>query len=259
MLSIGTLYAHGYVLSELERLASLGFSLRPAASWYAGAQSLRFVDFSHPPALELISVEDERKYANFIPHGMTAYSPGVSLVIDPGSGRTLEDYQTAFKAWNPYRIHVGYQGGTDPTEPGWNYLNFATPIVEKTFIYLTEYEEPKPQPPPPVMHPNTSAQVTGIVFDIPLPTLTTLSRLSSQRQSDGPMALGNITVFGESHVPPEVRLRRKPFPLVAVVISVQTLRMHAESPTRPHSIDWLGESSILLEMNPLSWDIILTT
>jgi hypothetical protein len=56
-----------------------------------------------------------------------------------------------------------------------------------------------------------------------------------------------------------VRLRRKPFPLVAVVISVQTLRMHAESPTRPHSIDWLGESSILLEMNPLSWDIILTT
>jgi hypothetical protein len=259
MLSIGTLYAHGYVQSELDRLASMGFSLRPTPSWYAGAQSLRFVDFSLPPALELINVEDKREYANFIPDGMTPYCPGISLVVDPSSGRTLDDYQTAFKPWNPYRIHVAYRGGNDPTKPGSNYLNFATPIVENTFIYLTEYEEPRPQRPPPPMHPNTSAQVSGIVFDIPTPMLTTLSELSSQGRSDGVMALGNITIFGESHVPPEVKLKRKPFPLVAIVITTETLGTHVESPIRPRSINWLGNRSILVEMNPLSWDLILTT
>ncbi len=256
MLSIGTLYAHGYSQDQLDLIQSLGFSLRPASSTYPGAQSLRFIDFINPPELELIHVHDELEYSNFIPPGMTPYCPGISLVVDPNSTKILEDYKVACNALGPYCLHFDYSGGNDPAKPGTNYLNFATPPVEKTFIYLTQYQVPIPELPTPPTHPNTASRVSGLVFNLPGRALASLFALWGQDPSEDAMALGGLHVYTELQVPNELKRRKKPFPLVAVVVTTGT-PMTQPGRGRP-VIGWLGKQALLAEMNPLSWDIILT-
>jgi hypothetical protein len=257
MLSIGTLYAHGYSQDQLDRIQALGFSLRPAPSTYAGSQSLRFIDFMNPPALELIHVQDELEYSNFVPPGMTPYCPGISMVVDPNSTRTLEDYKAACNEIEPYCLHVDYSGGNDPAKPGTNYLNFAIPLVEKTFIYLTQYQKPKPELPFPPIHPNTASRVSGLVFDLPGQALASLFALWGQDPSEDVIALGDLNVYTGLRVPNDLKRRKKPFPLVAVVITTDN---PITQPSHGHSvISWFGKQALLAEMNPQSWDIILTT
>jgi hypothetical protein len=256
MLSIGNLYAHGYGLDRLDGIRSLGYSLRAGSSTYAGSQRLRFVDFADPPALELIRVEDEREYADFIPPGMTPYCPGISVVVDPDSAETFKDYADAFRDWNPYGLHVGYSGGDDPAKPGTNYLNFARPLIEKTFIYLTQYEQPKPARPSPPVHPNGALRATGLVFDLPRETLAPLYSLFGQDPTGDAATLGGVQVFTDNDVTAGLRNREKRFPLLAVVIETGALALKPGSGVR--AVRWLGRPALLAEMNPLSWDIILT-
>jgi hypothetical protein len=257
MLRIGTLYAHGYSQGPLDQIQSLGFSLRPESSTYAGAQRLRFIDFTSPPTLELIHVQDERTYSDFIPPGMTPYCPGISLLLDPNSKKKFEDYEVVCRDRHPYRLHVDYSGGNDPAKPGTNYLNFETPLVEKTFIYLTQYQEPIPARQSASAHPNTAARVSGLVFDLPKQELTSLFRLWGQDPSEGGMVLGGLNIYTEPHVPDELRRGKKSFPLVAVVVSTEALL--AQPDRECAVIEWFGRQAILAKMNPLSWDIILTS
>jgi hypothetical protein len=257
MLRIGSLYAHGYSSEELDRIQRLGFSLRPAPSAYAGAQSLRFIDFADGPALELIHVLDQRAYADFVPPGMAPHCPGISVVVDSGPSAMLDDYQAAHRAWKPYCLHVDNEGGSDAATPGTDYLNFEKPLVEKTFIYLTEFQNPAPERPSPPTHPNAATHVSGLVFDLPGQALAPLFNLFGQNPSDGTPALGDLSIHTEVHVPDEIRKRNKPFPLVAVVVA--TRADEARPGQEVSAIRWLGKQARLAEMNPLSWDLILTT
>jgi len=255
MLTIGTLYAHGYTRDQLDMIPSLGFSLCPESATYAGAQSLKFIEFPNPPVLELIHVQDDLEYAGFIPPGMTPYCPGISIVVDPKSTRTFEDYRAAFGAWKPYELHVDGSGGNDPAKSGTNYLNFEIPLIEKTFIYLTQYPQRVPEAPAPVIHPNPAARVSGLVFDLPGRALNPLFSLWGQEQSGAGAALGGLNIYSEIQCPDELKRRKKPFPLAAVVVTTASM----PQPDRGRAvIDWLGRQALLAEMNPLSWDIILT-
>ena len=144
MLSIGSLYGHGFDRAQRAALEGVGFSLRPQASVYAGSQLCHFIDFSAGPALELIEVTDRSDYEAFVPAGMTPFCPGISLQVGDGSPAALNDYAREFASLEPYRLRVPYPGGTEPGAPGWHYLNFARPVVPGLFIWLTAIDEPKP-------------------------------------------------------------------------------------------------------------------
>jgi hypothetical protein len=92
---------------------------------------------------------------------------------------------------------------------------------------------------------------------LPGQALAALFNLFGQDPADGPLALGDLSIYNEIHVPEEVRKRNKLFPLVAVVVATRT------DGTRPGQgvscVHWLGKQALLAEMNPLSWDLILTT
>jgi hypothetical protein len=257
MPSIGSLYAHGYSQDRMEFIQSLGFSLRPESSVFAGSQVLRFLDFSRPPALEFIRVEDENAYREFLPPGMTPYSPGISIVIDPNSKPALPDYADALREWKPYQIHFDNEGGSDPAKPGTDYLNFAIPLLEKTFIYLSQSQDAGREHPVPPLHANTALRVTGLVFDLPEKSLMPLSSLFKMDPAEVNAAWGGVNIFDERYVTAELRRRKKLFPLAAVIVETGTLTPHSGRGTR--LIRWRGKPSALVETNPMSWDIILTT
>jgi hypothetical protein len=255
MLTIGTLYAHGYCREQITIIQSLGFALRPSASYYAGSQKLRFIDFPTPPTLELIQVEDGKEYAGFLPPGMEPYCPGISIEVNPNTSAMLEKYKVAFAGHKPYILHVDESGGNDQAKPGTNYLNFSVPLVEKTFIYLTQSDLPEPEPSPVLPHANKASGVSGLVFDLPREALASLFSLWGQAPSDALPTLGGIKIYAQEHIPEALRRKKKAFPLAAVVVS-------AENPIPNRNQDvihWLGGSALLVEMNSLSWDIILTT
>ena len=66
MLTIGSVYGHGFDSGGLARLEALGFRLRPQIGVYAGSQKLRFIDFASGPSLELIEIEDLDDYQAFV-------------------------------------------------------------------------------------------------------------------------------------------------------------------------------------------------
>jgi hypothetical protein len=256
MVSLGTLYAHGYSSVELERIRSLGFALRPTAGTFAGAQSLRFIDFAQRPSLELIQVKDSLEYDRFVPAGMTPYCPGISLIVEPGSPTTLDDYAASYQQWSPYHLDVEEAGDGAGLRTATHYLNFATPLVERTFIYLTQYANPPPALAAPV-HPNRASRVAGLVFDLPRDSLSALLSLTGVGTGEAPLANGSIEIFAREHIPSRLKDRRKTFPLVAVLVKTTS---SDDWPQGDHTvIPWFGQPALLCEMNPLSWDMLLTT
>ncbi len=185
MLRIGNVYGHGFDGTALSRLETLGFAVRPEVSHYAGSQVLRFIDFERGPPLELIEVANEKEYRDFVPKGMVPYCPGISLVLSQGPKRGLADFQEGFADLRPYPLHMNYDGTADPGKTGWNYLNFAVPVVRDTFIWLTQLDDPRPPRPPPAPHPNGARGVLGLVFDLSARQLGTLSMLVGARPVHG--------------------------------------------------------------------------
>ena len=181
MLTIGSIYGHGFDSSELERLEKLGFRLRSRASAYSGSQALRFIDFASGPALELIEVEDPDDYLAFVPDGMEPYCPGVSLDLKPGEEAFLGGYEQRFARLNPYRLHVNYDGSSEAYRSGWTYLNFADPVVAGTFIWLTAHDEPRPESERETAHPNSALRLLGLAFELEANALGLLRRA---RRSD---------------------------------------------------------------------------
>jgi hypothetical protein len=123
VLSVASLYGHGFDVAQRGALQDAGFSLRPQPATYAGSQLCHFIDFPTGPVLEVIEVTDRSDYALFVPSGMTPYCPGISLVVSDGSPAGLDEYERRFANYEPYRLWVPYQEGAQPAAPGWRYLN----------------------------------------------------------------------------------------------------------------------------------------
>lgn len=254
MLSIGSLYGHGFDRGQLERLEGLGFSLRPQTSVYAGSQLCTFVDFPSGPALELIEVTDPADYDSFVPAGMAPYSPGISLLVAEGAPAALAAYERAFADHDPYRLRMPYQEGSDPGAPGWHYLNFGRPLVTGTFIWLTAFDQPKPAPARRIQHANGALGVVDLLFDLPPEGLDDLARLAGQPSAQGGVHFGGVAVDATGGGDPPRR-----FPLRAVVLRGDDLdRFRAHAPTAEET-RFRGRRALLIETNPLAWDLLITS
>lgn len=253
MVSITNLYGHGFDRGQRAALTRSGFTLRPQASTYAGAQLCHFIDFATGPALELIEVTDRYEYESFVPAGMAPFCPGISLILGDGSPAELDTCELDFAAWEPYRLHVPY-AGTMPGAPGWHYVNFARPVVPGTFIWLTAYDEPRPAPAHETVHANGALGVVGLLFDPMSQALPGLSQLAGQPLTDGMLRIGDVTIAA-----PDTGDPPKQFPLRAVVLrarSLVTVRVHAPAAQEARL---MGRPALRIETNPLAWDLLITT
>jgi hypothetical protein len=255
--SISNVYGHGFYASDVSRLESLGFRIRPEVFRYPGAQLCRFIDFESGPSLEVIDVENEDEYLSFLPAGMEAYSPGISVGVD--SSGALDDAEQALSRFGPYRLHVNYDSRDDVLGAGWNYLNFSVPIVERAFVWLTAYDEPRPRVEGPAgPHPNGVRRVEALAFDLADRALTVLRTLISDSEP-GDVALrdNGVEISARDALSGLPDNAEKRFCLRAVVLSCESLEAfrHLDGVT-PCSI--AGADAVLVETNALSWDLVIT-
>ena len=255
-LCISNVYGHGFDEGERARLEALGFRLRSETSRFSGAQLLSFLDFARGPALELIEVEDEQQYLGFVPPGMEPYCPGISLVACEGSSVAPADILREFADLDPHVRHVGYDGSDDPAAPGWNYVNFATPIVPGIFTYYTALDAPRPAKPHLATHPNGVSEVAGLVFDLSMSRLRRLAELAGATAGDESFCIDAVEVSTTTAAPEVASVHETPFPLKAVVLEAPDLDAlaHAEETVE---ISFGSAPAVLIETTPLSWDLII--
>jgi hypothetical protein len=255
---ISNLYGHGFDRTQLSKLEKFGFSIRPEASEYMGSQICRFIDFAEGPSLELIEVTREKDYLAFVPKGMKPFCPGISLLIEEDSESTIEDYEQRFSHLHPYTLHVNYDGSTAPRKPGWNYLNFETPIVTDTFIWLTKLDSPKPTRRKITFHPNGVKGLSGIVVNLPSEELRTLAQVVNKPIVDGSLDINGIRVWSgnASNYLPEKGDKR--FPLQAVVLKTDNRGFEYLSKIEgAKQISFMAQPAISIETNRKSWDVLI--
>jgi hypothetical protein len=257
MLTIGSVYGHGFGSGELDRLEALGFRLRPQVGAYAGSQSLRFIDFASGPALELIEVEDQDEYLAFVPDGMAPHCPGISLLLAPHSEAFIGGYERRFAQLGPYRLHVNYDGSTQRDQPGWTYLNFTTPVVAGTFTWLTALDEPRPEPERETAHPNSALRLLGLAFELEAGALDCLAELAGAIVKDGAFRLGEQTVWTKKALAGLPIGRKKAFPLRAIVVEASHLDFFSAPLERVTETTFLSQRAVLIETNELCWDLVL--
>ncbi|MGD0166263.1 MAG: hypothetical protein ABSC51_03115 [Gaiellaceae bacterium] len=257
MLTIGSIYGHGFDSTEFARLQKLGFNLRPEIASYAGSQSLRFIDFTEGPSLELIEVEDTDEYLAFIPAGMEPYCPGISLLLPPKEAPFIGGYERRFASLDPYRLHVNYDGSTDYGRPGWTYLNFAKPVVAGTFIWLTAFDEPRPASKRKTAHPNGATHILGLAFELDVEALDELAELTGAGAIDGGLQIGEIAVWSRQAPAGLPSGSEKDFPLKSIVIETECLDFFPSLSEQVEETVFLSRKAVVIETNPFSWDLVL--
>ena len=259
MLTISNIYGHGFDRRQLSRLETLGFRIRPQISTYMGSQICRFIDFKEGPALELIEVEDEKAYLDFIPAGMKPYCPGISLALPEGSGKRIQDFEREFRQLRPYALHVNYDSSTDPNGPGWHYLNFEIPIVPDTFLWLTRFDEPRPVKHHDTHHPNAVGGIVGLVFDLETESLKVLSELVEEGHEKDVLKVGSVAVWSRSTMDDFFSTRDKDFPLIAIVLKVESLDHFSTSMDGIREVSFMSRPAVHIETTRQSWDLLVTT
>jgi len=255
MLSISNVYGHGYDAQQISRLEQLGFNIRPQVSRYMGAQLCRFIDFERGPCLELIQVEDDRAYMDFLPDGMRAYCPGISLVVP--STETIGDYEARERHLRPYSLHVNYDGSSDALKPGWNYLNFGIPVVKDTFIWLTAYDEPRPIREHLTQHPNRVTEIAGLVFDLESEDLKELRKLNRGSVSEGSFQIGNVSVWSKDVLGDVLELQGKNFPLKAIVLRVENPNYFSSLTENIRYGSFRSQPAVFIATSHISWDLVI--
>ncbi len=258
MLSISNVYGHGFGVDAVRDLERAGFVTRPQSSRFPGAQLCRFIDFEEGPSLELIEVEDDRAYVDFAPMGMKPYAPGISLLLPEDARVGFPDFEERFAKLRPYRHHINYDGTEKPFKPGWNYLNFSLPVVEETFVWLTQLDLPRPYRPKPAAQVNGVRRVTGLVFDLPAQALERLAAVAGIKLSGDTMTVDGVRVWSRDALAEPVPRGIKVFPLVAVVLEAESLTDLPRSVRERGEASFLSRPAIRLPTNDLSWDVLIT-
>jgi hypothetical protein len=259
VLTVSNIYGHGFDSPQLSKLGTLGFKIRPQVSTYMGSQICRFIDFDSGPCLELIEVEYDKAYLDFVPRGMIPYCPGISLTLPEDSGITISDFEKEFERLRPYPLHVNYDGSLATRGAGWNYLNFGVPLVTDTFIWLTEIDDPRPVREYDTDHDNAVKGVGGLVFDLEAESLQAFSQLAGEGTAAGVRRLAGAQVWLRSAVDDLPNLDDKTFPLVAVVLKAEKLDYFRASLGGAREVSFASRPAIHIETNKLSWDLLITT
>ncbi len=257
MLNIGNVYGHGFSPPAVAELDAAGFAFRPTASRYEGAQLCHYLDFEEGPSLEVVEVEDPKAYLDFVPLGMKPYAPGISLVLPDWADRDFPFFEKRFADLRPYRLHVNYDGSKGRGRPGWNYLNFALPVIRDTFIWLTQLEEPRPRKSAIPVHPNGARGVRGLVFDIDAKSLTRLARLVETDLVDGAVDVDGVLVWSREALDGSLPTKPKVFPLAAVVVETADLGALPKG-LAGRETTFGDRAAAHLRTNDLSWDLLLT-
>lgn len=255
---ISNVYGHGFGSCEASRVEALGFRIRPEVSKYMGAQVCRFIDFERGPCLELIEVEDDQAYLDFLPEGMVAYCPGISLTVS-GTG-AFKDYELEFRHLRPYTLHVNYDGSSGPAGPGWTYLNFGVPVVAGTFLWLTAYDEPRPVRERILTHPNTVKGIEGLVFALDAGGLKELGHLAGAEVAGGAFAIDSVKVWSEDAarlLATDRNERDKVFPLTAMVLRAENLDYFSAHPEGTRACSFLSRPAVRIPTNRRSWDLVV--
>jgi len=255
MLSISNIYGHGFDAQQISRLEKLGFIIRPQVSRYMGAQLCRFIDFERGPCLELIQVEDNKAYLDFLPEGMRAYCPGISLVVP--STETIGDYESKSQHLRPYSLHVNYDGNSEALRPGWNYLNFAIPVVKDTFIWLTAYDEPRPFREHLTSHPNRVTEIAGLVFDLESEDLKELQQLNKGSVSADSFQIGGVSVWSDNVLSDFLEGQDKDFPLKAIVLRAENLNYFSSLSENIRHGSFRALPAIHIATSRISWDLVV--
>jgi hypothetical protein len=259
MLRIGNVYGHGFDQVQLSNIEKLGFKLSPQVSRYAGSQTCRFIDFECGPSLELIEVENQKKYLDFLPRGMKAYCPGVNLVLPTRPKSTLEHYEEKFSNLRPYTLHFGYDGSTEQGKPGWNYLNFETPIVQDTFIWLTKLETPIPKKTKILNHTNRTKKILGLIFNLEPNALQELSALLKNEAKKDTLSIDGVKIWSKKILDKLPRKTTKLFPLHAIVLETDGAGFdYLKKVDAVKQISFNNQPALRIETNRLSWDIFVT-
>lgn len=255
--TIGNVYAHGFSEARVAEFERLGFEFRPGVGHYAGAQVTRFIDFEEGPALEVVDVSDAQAYEEFCPEGMVPYCPGISLLLPEATRGALKPFEERASDLRPYRLHVNYDGSSDPGKPGWTYLNFGRPPVRDTFIYLMVREEPRLPRPDIVAQPNRVRRVRGVWFDLETRELQRLADLVGVEIVDGAFRIGDVAVWSRDGVPERLRAEGKRFPLQAIFLEAPD---HGAWPSPGAAVvatTFRSRPALRCRTNPLSWDLLL--
>jgi len=258
MLTISHIYGHGFNRPQLSKLEKLGFRIRPQISTYMGSQICRFIDFEKGPSLEVIEVTNERDYLDFVPEGMKPYCPGIELALPEGSESSLAAFENEFSHLCPTTIHVNYDGSIDQRQPGWNYLNFETPVVTDTFIWLAESEEPIPVRESITDHPNGIKGILGFVFDLEPDKLRGFSKLVKQDLSGATIKIGGIEVWLKNTIEDFPDVHAKIFPLIAIILKAANLDYFAAQMDNVRKVSFMSGPAVHIETNMQSWDLLIT-
>jgi hypothetical protein len=256
MLAVSNIYGHGFGSLQLARLKRLGFNIRPHASRYMGAQLCRFIDFEQGPCLELIEVEDERAYMEFIPEGMRPYCPGISMAV--AQTELLKEYEREFRHLRPYRLHVNYDGSVDSPGLGWNYLNFGLPLVADTFIWLTGYDDPKPVWEHNSSQPNTVKGIAGLAFDLEMDHLRKFRQLVKSDLTNDSFEINGLRIWSRDMLTGALPGYNKHFPLAAIILQAEKLDFFTSLSDQVKPCFWMGCPAVHFATNRYSWDLIIT-
>ena len=256
-IAVGNVFGHGFDAASVASLERLGFAIRPGTSHFAGAQAMRFIDFPRGPSLEFIQVTDADAYAAYVPEGMVPYSPGINLLLRGGTEGALATFAEAFREFRPYRLHVNYDGTSGANQPGWNYLNFGVPLLQKTFVWLTTLDEPHPSATKITAHRNGTVEVRGLWFNLEADALELLGRLVGGEVRDGTLAVGGIEFWSKDSGLDVPAIHGKRFPLALIVLEANEVRQ-PEPPTEgAETAQFDVRPAVHMRTNPRSWDLVV--
>jgi hypothetical protein len=223
-----------------------------------GSQLCRFIDFEKGPSLEMIEVTNERHYLDFVPEGMKPYCPGIELALPEGSERSLAAFENELSHLCPNTLHVNYDGSIDRREPGWNYLNFGTPVVPDTFIWLAESEEPIPVREHITDHPNGVKGILGLVFNLELDSIKGFSQLVKEDFSGETLKIGGMEVWLKSAVDDFPDVHDKIFPLITIILKTDNLDYFAAQMDTARKVSFMSDPAVHIETNVQAWDLLIT-
>ncbi len=258
MLVIGNIYGHGFGREEAAAIEHAGFAVRAQPHRRAGGTVSRFVDFEDGPALELVEVENPRAYLDAVPDGMMPYAPGVSLIVPSWAERDLSDFARRHAVFRPYPTHAAYDGSGDASRPGWNHLNFATPLFPGVFVWLSQLDDPQPRRALVPRHPNGALGVRGIVLEGKEGCLRNLARIAEVVPTNDAVTIEGVTLWPRASLDDVPRISGKAFPLLAVVIEMPDLNTIPREIRETHGASFGSQPAVHVPTNDLAWDLVLT-
>jgi hypothetical protein len=251
-------------------LAERGFSLSSDMTEHPGRQLCRFIRFnrsalstlSRPQYLEFVELADFEALRSTYPKDTTEdvlREPGFSLAADKRLEEVYRFNFAAFEKFQPTYSHKNYAWKHDDKSelPGWNFLEFAKPIVNGMNVWCTEYEpNPNRQVAQKVEpHANTANQIRGFIWNVSPHEAAAFAQLSDSQVVDNKMNLADgSTIFLDQNFG---GANKKQTSFSAVILGCSDWDMFCREAKPDKIIDWQNQKAAVIEFGPTGWDIVV--